>query len=587
VDWSGEAGRKWPGRHSQVYTPFRAGLIRAERLNDDRGRGLVSGNAVSSRKPICSAQPPLSLLQYSDSRSLCEVCAHCHRFCGNLGSALRRSLETAGAESPEELIDPELLKELEVGEWELRQRVPCEHGCGAVFCSHECAEAGKLEGWHRTLCVDLSPEQRKVWKFFKLHAARHHEQFVAAAQVMAEIICLVKYHGVELWEAMAYFTRFAKMSWLNMLNLPSRSYTQAPPREGKLAVLAQVRREKRMQVMMASLELLVACLWEKDFHELLTLDYYSNLVGQFSLSNVWVQIEHPLSEKLRAKCEDPEFRQRYEPLLKASRAAANKVIAEANGDKTKSKDKEDDDDEDDRLGKKVTFEEEPQEEPAAEGSKEDDIWTLPRFEGSALYPCVALSNHSCRPNFTMRYADGCFADMMCLRDVAPGEELNLAYVSPSTDLSERLASLWRHWGFVCTCRKCQDEIMERAVKEADTSSGSTKGGYPSDLPSGVKLSPAGVAAALAARAKGAPEEELASDEYDEESEEEEGSSEESESGSEDEQAFFEGGAGFARHHPFGGPLGPLSVPDSVKNLEADLKNIMDLMQEAEDESSSK
>lgn len=26
---------------------------------------------------------------------------------------------------------------------------------------------------------------------------------------------------------------------------------------------------------------------------------------------------------------------------------------------------------------------------------EVDVFSLPRFEGSALYPCVALSNHSC------------------------------------------------------------------------------------------------------------------------------------------------------------------------------------------------
>ncbi|CAE8649551.1 unnamed protein product, partial [Polarella glacialis] len=245
------------------------------------------------------------------------VCAYCHRFVGSLGSALRRSLETAGAGHPQDFVDdPSFLDELESDEWQLRERVPCENGCGAVFCGADCSSAANLEGWHRSLCTDLSPERRKVWPVFQRHAIRHHEQFIAAAKVMGEIISLVKYSGTDLWEAMAYFTRFAKMSWMNMLNLPSRSCTQAMPERGELAIMARAKREQRLEALTASLELLSTMLWEKQFSELMTIDFYSNLIGQFSLSNVWVQIEHPLSERLRLRSGDEKFRHRFERLVK-------------------------------------------------------------------------------------------------------------------------------------------------------------------------------------------------------------------------------------------------------------------------------
>eukprot|EP00930_Biecheleria_cincta_P022753 TRINITY_DN16565_c0_g3_i1.p1 TRINITY_DN16565_c0_g3~~TRINITY_DN16565_c0_g3_i1.p1 ORF type:complete len:641 (+),score=164.53 TRINITY_DN16565_c0_g3_i1:97-2019(+) len=597
-DWSGEQARAWPGRHGQVYGPFRQGLIKEQKLDDERRRGLAVGVEVASRKPICSAQPPLVLLQYSESRALCEVCVHCRRFCGSLASAVRRCLEAAGSsEQPEDLVeDPRLLEEIEVGEWEVRSRVPCKNGCGAVFCSSDCEEAGHREGWHRALCTDLSPERRKVWPFFQKHAARHHEQFVAAAQVIGEIISLVKYSDVALYEAMAYFSRFAKMSWIEMLNLPSKSATEAAPGGGKLGSMAAARRHKRHTICLASLELLSAMLWEPQFEELLTLDYYSHVIGQFSLSNVWVEIEHPLSQMLKAKSDDLAFRQRYGRLLVAACEAANKVVSEAKGDTEEHGALKDDEaQKEPSQSKEATTQQQPQEEPppGAEGNSQDDAWSLPKFEGSALYPCVALSNHSCKPNFTMRYADGCLADMMALRNISAGEELNLAYVSPNTALSERLAALWRHWGFVCTCRKCQDEIMERAVRAAGEEDeffgeggiGAASGGrgYPEDLPKGVRLSPAGVAAAKSVRASNSSaSSKLTEVQADEAAvDEDDGSqvSEEHDDGDSSEQSdassemAFKGGAGFA---PFAGPR---HLPDSVKKLEDDLKEMMNIFDE--------
>ncbi|CAJ1373220.1 unnamed protein product [Effrenium voratum] len=520
-----------------VYTPFQQQLLRAEKLTDGRGRGLASGRSVQARSTICAAQPPLSLLQYSDSRSLCEVCCVCRRFCGSAGSALSKVLQAADMGSLQDYLpDPQLAAELDAPPWRVRDRVSCEH-CDVVFCSEECAERGRTEGWHRVLCTDLSPQQRQVWKCFKQYSAKYHEQFTAAAQVIAEVISLVKYSDVELWEAMAYFSRFMKMSWLNMQNLPSLSMCQAGPVRGKLAAIAQGRKQQRQQVMLASLELLVAILWEERWSELLSLDYYSNLVGQFCLSNVWVQIEHPLNERFQEICENEEFSQKYGGLLRACQEALQKVKAASS----------DDDGADQPENPETT---------AVHKEAASEPFALPRFEGSALYPCVALSNHSCMPNFTMRYHDGCLADMVALRDIKEGEELNLAYVSPSTPLPERVASLWKSWGFVCTCRRCQDEVMMRAVQAREERAD----GYPPEL--GVQLSAAGIAAAM----------ELVRGKH---AEEEEDDDEETENGSSDEESSEEdAGVSNARNSPFSGPFGKTALPDSVKGIEAAMRDMM-------------
>merc|ERR1712118_65101 len=44
-----------------------------------------------------------------------------------------------------------------------------------------------------------------------------------------------------------------------------------------------------------------------------------------------------------------------------------------------------------------------------------------------------------------------------------GDELSITYIPPSGSLYERLSSLWKQWGFICTCRKCQYQLMETVV----------------------------------------------------------------------------------------------------------------------------
>jgi hypothetical protein len=370
-----------------------------------------------------------------------------------LRDALSRPLEALDESVAEDFVEKqEDLEELAGEEWQLRPKLHCENGCGAVFCGEACAAAARREGWHRILCTDLEPDRRPIWDRFRAHAVKRQETFILAAQVIAEIICLVKHAGIDLFEAMAFFTRFAKSSWVSMgqTTLPSGGALGTSRSKQQVDELEEEKRAARLASLTVSLELLSALIWERQFAEMLTLDFYSNLVGQFSLSNVWVQIEHPLSSKFcqRAK-EDADFRRRFQRLAVASTRAVRQVKGEI--EKGCSS-----------LANTVT------DLPRAELDDVVDFtnWMLPRFEASGLYNMMALTNHSCRPNYSMLYTDGALSTMRALRDVSEGEELHLAYVSPSVQLSERLATLWRTWGFVCTCEKCQDELMAKVLAEA-------------------------------------------------------------------------------------------------------------------------
>jgi hypothetical protein len=222
--------------------------------------------------------------------------------------------------------------------------------------------------------------------------------------------------------------------------------------------------------------------------------------------------------------------------------------------------------------------------------------------------------------------------MIALRDIEVGEELTLAYVSPFYDLNERLVNLWRTWGFVCTCRKCQDQLMTRIMekgteisqKRGDTSSVaiSSTDSRSGTAPAIAGLSAAGVAAAVSvvtarsrgtspcSSAKASPrmpatplsqphdresllspvaltkaqeededddEEDEDEDEEDDDEEEEEEEEEEDSEGSSDGEDF-EGGA-LAGLNPYISPLGQRAPPPSVLKLEADLKRMMQIMNE--------
>ncbi|CAM9324935.1 unnamed protein product [Hapterophycus canaliculatus] len=96
-----------------------------------------------------------------------------------------------------------------------------------------------------------------------------------------------------------------------------------------------------------------------------------------------------------------------------------------------------------------------------------------------LFPCGALTNHSCRPNMFFHCmaepspsVDGPPAIKQVFRtvcDIKAGDELCYSYISSSfaaRSVVER-RSLLEGWGFRCGCERCKTEVAERRRVKKD------------------------------------------------------------------------------------------------------------------------
>ena len=100
----------------------------------------------------------------------------------------------------------------------------------------------------------------------------------------------------------------------------------------------------------------------------------------------------------------------------------------------------------------------------------DDV--IRPLDGVSHYSIATKMNHSCEPNVILVYKTRGWgrdhplvAYIVALRDISPGEELTISYITSDESYEERQASL-ANYGFVCKCSKCENEkpgILEEGV----------------------------------------------------------------------------------------------------------------------------
>ncbi len=73
--------------------------------------------------------------------------------------------------------------------------------------------------------------------------------------------------------------------------------------------------------------------------------------------------------------------------------------------------------------------------------------------GVAVAPLASTLNHSCVPSCQLETAPGGVITAVTLHDVAPGEELTIAYTATAAPLATRRAELAKH-AFECACARC-------------------------------------------------------------------------------------------------------------------------------------
>ncbi|XP_030638146.1 N-lysine methyltransferase SMYD2-like [Chanos chanos] len=80
--------------------------------------------------------------------------------------------------------------------------------------------------------------------------------------------------------------------------------------------------------------------------------------------------------------------------------------------------------------------------------------------GSAIFPDVALMNHSCHPNVIVTYR-GIMAEVRAVQDISPNDEVYTSYIDllyPTEDRNERLRDSYY---FSCDCRECRTKEKDK------------------------------------------------------------------------------------------------------------------------------
>lgn len=81
--------------------------------------------------------------------------------------------------------------------------------------------------------------------------------------------------------------------------------------------------------------------------------------------------------------------------------------------------------------------------------------------GTAVYPDVALVNHSCLPSVIVTY-NGTSAEIRAVQDMKPGDEVLISYIDllyPTDDRNNRLRDFYY---FTCDCLECKNKSKDKA-----------------------------------------------------------------------------------------------------------------------------
>uniref|UniRef100_A0A8C4REE8 [histone H3]-lysine(4) N-trimethyltransferase n=1 Tax=Eptatretus burgeri TaxID=7764 RepID=A0A8C4REE8_EPTBU len=88
--------------------------------------------------------------------------------------------------------------------------------------------------------------------------------------------------------------------------------------------------------------------------------------------------------------------------------------------------------------------------------------------GAALYPSLALLNHSCDFNCVVTF-HGTTAEVHAVRDLLAGEELLITYIDLLYTSFDRIAQLRDLYFFTCTCKLCKTHHLDNeklCIKQA-------------------------------------------------------------------------------------------------------------------------
>lgn len=79
--------------------------------------------------------------------------------------------------------------------------------------------------------------------------------------------------------------------------------------------------------------------------------------------------------------------------------------------------------------------------------------------GLAVFPDIALVNHSCCPNVIVTYR-GINAEVRAVQDISPGQEIYISYIDVLYRTEDRIERLRDVYYFNCDCKECGTKSMD-------------------------------------------------------------------------------------------------------------------------------
>ncbi|XP_062857190.1 N-lysine methyltransferase SMYD2-B [Trichomycterus rosablanca] len=87
--------------------------------------------------------------------------------------------------------------------------------------------------------------------------------------------------------------------------------------------------------------------------------------------------------------------------------------------------------------------------------------------GSAVFPDVALMNHSCCPNVIVTYR-GILAEVRAVKQINKGEEIFTSYIDLLYPTEDRMERLRDSYYFTCDCTECKTKIQDKVKLKVRT-----------------------------------------------------------------------------------------------------------------------
>ena len=307
----------------------------------DKGRSVYTLQSLQENEAIMTDWP-FVLMQVQASKRRVLACENCAKFVGTLIDQLNKLAGISLSITSLPLVDAESIK--------LSDIIPCQQGCGIVYCSESCRQTHWTQS-HCLLCtakpVDPSFKVHPAVRFER-HAMRHHQSFMLAAQVCARLLT-AQANGADMSELLMSLRTLVSKAWHDVaIEAEDDDHKDVNIQQTRLLLSQQFRHD-----VTKSYRLLCDIFNNNNNNNSqtnnniippwLTCRWYSRLMGALRLNCISVEIASPVKDYIIAINELPAEK-RDEPIQQLTSIV--KAIQQ-HREMTRPRDMEDDDGDDD------------------------------------------------------------------------------------------------------------------------------------------------------------------------------------------------------------------------------------------------